>query len=135
MKKFVTAGSLPYSVALMLCLAAYVMGNQTATKSVAIVEKGAVVLEATLDRPGATLEQMNAQVKEPIRAVLRRYAQHGYVVIDTSRNDEGDMTVTALPAEAIDITNELRAAVHLPIQQPAPRTAAVPPAAASATQP
>ena len=130
MKNYFTAGDLPYSVAIMLCLATYLMGHQAATpaKNVAVVEKGAVILEATLDRPNLSAAQIKAQVSEPIKAVLRRYQKNGYDVIDTSRNDQGEITVAAIPPNTIDITNELRTAVHLPIQKPA---LAVPPAGAS----
>lgn len=130
MKNYFTAGDLPYSVAIMLCLATYLMGHQAATpaKNVAIVEKGAVILEATLDRPNLSEAQIKAQVSEPIKEVLRRYQKNGYVVIDTSRNDQGEITVAAIPPNTVDITNELRAAVHLPVQKPAPAT---PPVAAS----
>ncbi|CAE6842036.1 hypothetical protein [Paraburkholderia aspalathi] len=125
MKNYFTAGDLPYSVAIMLCLATYLMGHQAATpaRNVAIVEKGAVILEATLDRPNLSEAQIKAQVSGPIKAVLRRYQQSGYVVIDTSRNDQGDITVAAMPSNTIDITNELRVAVHLPLQKPAPAAA------------
>lgn len=119
MKNYITAGDLPYSVAIMLCLATYMMGHQAAapTRNVVTVEKGAVILEATLSRPTQSEAQIRAQVSEPVKAILRRYQQRGYVVIDTSRNDQGEMTVTAIPPNTIDITNELRAAVHLPARQ------------------
>lgn len=121
MKNYITSGNLPYSVAIMLCLAMYLMGKQAATpaRNVATVEKGAVILEATLDRPKLSEAQIRSQVSEPIKAVLQRYQKRGYVVIDTSRNDQGEMTVAAIPPNAIDITNELRAAVHLSVPKAA----------------
>jgi hypothetical protein len=106
MSATVPANRLPYSVVILLCVIAYLVGHQTAApaKNIAVAEKGAVVLE-------------------PILAILRRYQERGYMVIDTSRNEQGDMTVAALPTNTLDITNELRAAVNLPAQQPAPALA------------
>ena len=120
MKGVFTAGTVPYSVVVMLGLALYLMGHQGAKQAprIAVAEKGAVILEAALANPTATGEKMKQTVTVPIRDVMRRYEQAGYVVIDTSRNDEGDMTVDALPADTVDITDELRAAVHLPPQKP-----------------
>ncbi|WP_148046457.1 hypothetical protein [Ralstonia pseudosolanacearum] len=125
MSATVPANRLPYSVVILLCVIAYLVGHQTAApaKNIAVAEKGAVVLEAALSRPGVTEAQMKAQVAEPILSILRRYQERGYMVIDTSRNEQGDMTVAALPANTLDITNELRAAVNLPAQQPAPALA------------
>ncbi|MDN4571871.1 hypothetical protein DBB29_24750 [Pandoraea cepalis] len=109
-----------YPLAILLCLIAYLIGHQTAAppKNIVFAEKGAVLLEAALDRPNRTEQQLKAEIAEPIRSVLSRYQALGYVVIDASRNDEGDMTIAALPANALDITNELRAAVNLAPQQP-----------------
>ncbi|RQQ88676.1 hypothetical protein DF134_19025 [Burkholderia stagnalis] len=124
MKGILTGGKVPYSV---LCLLSFVVysigyraGHETAKPAprIAIAEKGAVVLEAALNHPTATSAQLKALISDPISTVLRRYDAQGFVVVDTSRNDQGDMTVTALPAETLDITNELRAAVHLPQQKP-----------------
>jgi hypothetical protein len=135
MKGIVTAGSVPYSVVVMLGLALYLMGHQSAKQPprIAVAEKGAVILEAALANPTATGEKMKQMVTVPIRDVMRRYEQAGYVVINTSRNDEGDMTVDALPADTVDITGELRAAVHLPPQKPVAVTAAPAPAASQSS--
>ncbi|KWK68769.1 hypothetical protein [Burkholderia ubonensis] len=124
MKGILTGGKVPYSVLCLLSFAVYSIGyragHETAKPAprIAIAEKGAVVLEAALSHPTATPAQLKALITDPISTVLRRYDAQGFVVVDTSRNDQGDMTVTALPAETLDITNELRAAVHLPQQKP-----------------
>jgi hypothetical protein len=130
MSTTVPTNRLPYSVVCLLCVIAYLVGHQTAApaKNIAVAEKGAVVLEAALSRPGVTEAQMKAQVAEPILAVLRHYQERGFMVIDTSRNELGDLTVAAVPANTLDITNELRAAVNLPAQQAA--TGAAPSASA-----
>ncbi|KGC70067.1 hypothetical protein DP57_6068 [Burkholderia pseudomallei] len=122
MKGILTGGKVPYSVLCLLSFAVYSIGyragHETAKPAprVAIAEKGAVVLEAALNHPTSTPAQLKALIADPIAAVLRRYDTQGFVVIDTSRNDQGDMTVATLPAQTLDITNELRAAVHLPQQ-------------------
>lgn len=137
MKGILTGGKVPYSVVVMLSFAMYLMGHQSARPAprVAVAEKGAVILEAALDHPSASQETMRQIVAQPVRAVMQRYQQAGYVVIDTSRDDQGDMTVDALPADTVDITNELRTAVHLPVQKSTPpaviSASAVAPASAS----
>ncbi|WP_413215983.1 hypothetical protein [Paraburkholderia kururiensis] len=123
---------MPYSVVLMLSLAVYLMGHQTAKPAprIAVAEKSAVILEAALNEPSASQEKLKQQVAVPIRAVIERYEKAGFVVVNTSRNDQGDITLDALPADTIDITNELRAAVHLPVQKPAVASPIPAPAAA-----
>jgi hypothetical protein len=118
-KKPIKPFVISYPLVWFFCVLSYIFGYGMAApvKNVAIVEKGAVVLEATLDRQGLSEQQLRAQVGEPIKSVLQKYQKKGFVVIDVSRNDEGDMTVAALPSNTLDITNELRAAVHLPPQQ------------------
>lgn len=120
MKGLMTAGSVPYSVVMMLSLAVYLMGHQTAKPAprIAVAEKSAVILEAALNDPSASQEKLKQQVAVPIRGVIQRYEKAGFVVVNTSRNDQGDITLDALPADTIDITNELRTAVHLPVQKP-----------------
>jgi hypothetical protein len=94
---------------------------------IAVAEKGAIILEAALNHPGSTDAQLKAQITEPVTRVLRHYQDLGYVVIDSSKNAQGDMTVAELPPNALDITNEMRAAVQLPAQRPAaPQTASAP---------
>ncbi|PRE55944.1 hypothetical protein C6P99_00810 [Burkholderia multivorans] len=68
---------------------------------------------------------MKALITDPINSVLRQYLAQGFVIVDTSRNDQGEMTVTALPADTVDITNELRKAAQLPLQKSAVSEAAV----------
>ncbi|MDF0506640.1 hypothetical protein POK33_38465 [Burkholderia cenocepacia] len=122
MKGILTGGKIPYSVVCLLSLAVYAIGYQAGHQAakpaprVAVAEKGAVVLEAALSHPTATPAQMKALITDPINGVIQRYLDQGFVIVDTSRNDQGDMTVTALPADTLDITNVLRAAAQLPAQ-------------------
>jgi hypothetical protein len=78
---------------------------------VAIAEKSALVLEALLSHPSSTPEEIDAQLRQPILAVFNRYAALGYTVIDAGKDEQGNLAVVAVPADAIDITPELRAAV------------------------
>lgn len=136
MKGILTGGKVPYSVVCLLSFAVYAIGyqagHQTAKPAprVAVAEKGAVVLEAALSHPNATPAQMKALIADPINSVIQRYLAQGFVVVDTSRNDQGEMTVTALPADTLDITNVLRAAAQLPAQ---PSVVVTTPAAAPAS--
>jgi hypothetical protein len=115
------AGNLPYLAVVVLSGGAFMLGRATIQPhdKVAVVEKGAIVLEAVLahaiDRP----EAIDAEVRAPILALLRKYAQLGYTVIDVSRDDAGHMAVAAMPDGAIDITPEMRAAVGLITPAPA----------------
>lgn len=121
MKKVLLNGRMPYSVVIALTLAAYVYGEMThavgPTKQacgIAVADQSAVVLDAVLNHPEMSKDQMKASISAPIRGVMQQYQALGYTVIDVSRNDQGQMTVTEVPSNAVDITNELRKAVNLP---------------------
>ena len=118
--RWLLAGDLPFVAVLIFCAGSFWAGQSTVRThdKVAVVEKGAIVLEAVLSSPKASPEQMAADVKQPILNVLKKYASAGYTVIDISKDDSGNMTVAALPADAIDITAEMRAAVHLDAATP-----------------
>lgn len=112
----VLAGNVPYVAVAILCAGSFMGGrvSQPPRDKVALVEKGAVLLEAILEHRDATPQQMADQISRPIRDVLNRYVAQGYTVIDVSKDDHGYMEVAAYPSDAIDITDELRAAVRLP---------------------
>ena len=113
--RWLLAGDLPLAAVLIFCAGSFWAGQSTVKThdKVAVVEKGAIVLEAVMSNPKASPEQMEADVKQPILTVLKKYASAGYTVIDVSKDDNGSMNVVALPADAIDITAEMRKAVHL----------------------
>jgi hypothetical protein len=137
----------PVIVTLALVIASYMVGARTSlhpasaiTAStdagqacrIAVADEGATLLEAALNRSDLSKEQREAAIVAPVRAVLDRFRQQGYLVIDMSRNDDGDMTVATIPSGAIDITNELRQSVGLAPARPMPAPhVATPPAAAS----
>ena len=107
------AGNLPYLAAVILCAGAFYAGrvNTSQRNRVALVEKGAIITEALLANPERSQVEIDAQIRAPILAVLRKYAEAGYAVIDTSKDESGRMAVVALPADAVDITAEMRAAI------------------------
>lgn len=117
MKKYILAGNLPYLVMVILCTAAFVLGQATVepTGKFAIAEKGSIVLQAVLDRPSEPPETISREVAQPIIEILKRYADQGYTVIDTTKDDQGNYALIALPKNAIDISEELRAAIK-PVQ-------------------
>lgn len=127
MKKLLLAGNFPFVAVLLLCATAFILGRHFApdVSRIAVVERGAVVLEAALDLPGATKEDLRNFIEPPVQAVLKRYQDAGYLVIDASRDEAGNFVVAALPSSARDITAELREAIHksLPGNAPTHNTA------------
>lgn len=115
-KTILLAGNFPISALLILVSASFYIGHELGADApkVAVGERGAVVLDAVLDRPGASKEQLHQEVTAPILEVLKQYADQGYVVIDSSKDEAGNYSVAALPRETIDITAALRAAVKKP---------------------
>jgi ABC-type Na+ efflux pump permease subunit len=115
LKRWILAGEVPILAVLIVSVAVFYGGRSTVQPrdKVAVVEKGAIVLEAVLSRPGASPEEIDAQVKQPILGVLQKYLAKGYTVIDVSKDDAGNMAVAAVPGDALDITGEMRQAVHL----------------------
>lgn len=121
--KWLMAGNMPYMAVVPLCAVFFALGVHwtSAPPRIALVERGAVVLEAVLAMPGATNEQLQSQIEAPTKAVLQKYHDAGYLVIDTSRDDAGRLAVAAVPESAIDITDELRIAIRA--NQPAANVA------------
>lgn len=113
MKKYILAGNLPYLAAAILCAASFFMGQTTVEQpgKFAIAEKGAVVLQAVLDRPSVPPETYAREIVQPIIKVLKHYADQGFVVVDSTKDEQGNYSLIALPKNAIDITDELRAAI------------------------
>lgn len=109
-------GNVPFLAVAILAACAFYAGRISANASprLAIAEKGAVVMDAVLQHPDATPEQLERQVRKPILTVLQKYQAAGYTVIDASRDERGLMAVATVPAGTVDITPELRRAVGLP---------------------
>lgn len=113
MKKYILAGNLPYLAVVILCSGAFFAGKASVEKigKFAVAEKGAIVLQAILDRSSESPETFARDVAQPMVEVLTRYADNGYMVIDASKDDAGNYAIVALPKNVIDITQELRSAI------------------------
>lgn len=142
MKKLLTSGDLPYSVVILLVIAAFLWGEklnqagvvggaQKHSAGVVIADKGAVILDAFMAHQDLTKDQLHAQIVTPIQQVLQHYRDQGFVVVNVSRDDDGHMTVDAVPADAKDVTDEMRKAVGLPPLPPAAKAVAPTPASAA----
>lgn len=118
MRKILIAGNVSYSVvAVLIGLAFYIgleMSQLTAKTApkVAFAEKSAVIFESVFKRQDVSAAVIDEQIKKPILAVIKRYVNQGYVVIDSGRDEDGNMTITGIPSGSIDITSEIRAAVN-----------------------
>lgn len=117
LKTLFTAGQTPFSVVLVLMTATGAAGyySHQPTTKIAISERPAVIFQAALARQGSSNEELQVQVVEPIKVVLKQYADAGYLVLDAARDEDGLMRVAALPKDAIDITEVLRKAVVVPV--------------------
>ena len=117
LKTLFTAGQTPFSVVLVLMAATGAAGyySHQPTTKIAIAERPAVIFQAALARQGSSNEELQVQVVEPIKVVLKQYADAGYLVLDAARDEDGLMRVAALPKDALDITEVLRKAVVVPI--------------------
>ena len=114
--KMLGAGNVPFLAVAIVSAGAFAAGRATVKPHdrIAIAEQGAIVLEAVLARGNADAAQLHRDIGAPIAAVLEKYASDGYAVIDVSRNEQGLMGVSAVPRDAIDISDEIRRAVKLP---------------------
>ena len=117
LKTLFTAGQTPFSVVLVLMAATGAAGyySHQPTTKIAIAERPAVIFQAALARQGSSNEELQVQVVEPIKVVLKQYADAGYLVLDAARDEDGLMRVAALPKDALDITEVLRKAVVVPV--------------------
>jgi len=115
-KKIFMAGVPAFAVLFLIAVAFYAGGVLNSTRpngKYLTAEKNAVIFGAVFDRQGETPEQLKAEVTVPVLAVLRKYADQGYVVIDTAKDEHGNMVIAALPDGTSDITAELAAAIKM----------------------
>ena len=113
LKTILTSGQTPFSVVIVLMAATSAAGyySHQPTTKIAIAERPAIIFQAALERQGSSNEALQAQVVEPIKAVLKQYSDAGYLVLDAARDDDGLMRVAALPKDALDITDVLRKSI------------------------
>ena len=76
-----------------------------------VADKNAVILSAVMERDSTDAEALKAEITQPILKLMRQYTDQGYVIIDSGRDERGNFTIAALPADTRDITKELAAAV------------------------
>jgi hypothetical protein len=115
-----TIKSAPVGVQLLatasLCAVCFYAGGKlnrvTPNGKYLVADKNAVILAAVMERDSTNTELLKAEVTQPILEVMRRYTEEGYVVIDGGRDEHGNVTIAALPADTRDITSELAAAVN-----------------------
>jgi len=103
---------------------------------VALVEQGAIVLDALLNRPELDPPTARRVVGGTVESVVAKYQRAGYLVVNVNPAQDGEMVVAAVPKSAIDITDEMRTAVALAVSRAAPTggSTGAPAAAASTTQ-
>ena len=89
----------------------YTQSHQKIIPKIAIAEKTAIILQAAISRQDLSDESLTRDIKQPILSVIKRYTDKGYLVIDSSQNDDGTYTVTGLPEGALNITNEMKNAI------------------------
>lgn len=108
-------GVLPGMILLALFLGSYVgfIAGEKAVlpPKVVFAEKSALILMSVLSNQSMTQADMDERITKPIRAVIQKYVDRGYIVIDSGKDENGNMIVTGLPAGAVDITPELKAAL------------------------
>lgn len=117
---FIISGKVPYIAVLLLCVSSFYLGQKTVNPSlkVATLEKGAILIDAVFmaqdKNQSLDINQLKKQISEPIVNSMKKYQSMGYVVIDTSLDDKGRMTIESLPKDTIDITEEVRHTLNLP---------------------
>lgn len=76
-----------------------------------LADKDAVILSAVMERGSTDPEALNAEVVRPIVKKMQYYTEQGYVIIDGGKDERGNYSVAAVPADTRDITQELEAVV------------------------
>lgn len=111
--------ALPMGVQLLatagLCAVCFYAGGKlnsvTPNGKYLVADKNAVILQAVMERDSTDAQALKAEITQPILGVMRRYTDQGYVIIDGARDEHGNLTVAALPADTRDISAELAAAI------------------------
>jgi hypothetical protein len=116
LKRFFMAG-VPLFAVIFLCGVCYYAGTHTnaqrASGQYVTADKSTVILDAVLDsrNENASEADLKAKIVTPVLGVLQKYASAGYVVVETGKDERGNMIVAAIPPGTRDITHELAAAV------------------------
>ena len=107
-------GEIPLFVLIAVSACAFYAGTELGAPRlrVAIAERPAVIMQAALSMNDASQETLDEQILEPVRRVLKVYADKGYLVVDVAKDDRGTHLITALPEGAVDITDQLAKAIE-----------------------
>jgi len=123
-------GHVPPLAATLFCLASVLVGvvvDHTLLQTpppaprIALVEQGAIVLDALLNRPELDPPSARRVVGDTVAVVVAKYQRAGYLVINVSPGQDGEMAIEAVPKSAIDITDEMRSAVARAVSGAAPQ--------------
>ena len=77
----------------------------------ATLNKAAIVYGAIAENPRLTEEQIQKQFITPINNLLKKYQDDGYVVIDLTKDDDGNYVINAIPKDAINLDKEFSEAI------------------------
>ena len=89
-------------------LVGFLSSTSAPSMKVATIAKESVLFGAVYDRPGASKEQLDLEVMQPTLAYLRQLQREGFMVIDTTTDSDGRMSVSVLPEGAVDLTEKLK---------------------------
>ena len=89
-------------------LVGFLSSTSAPSMKVATIAKESVLFGAVYDRPGASKEQLDLEVMRPTLAYLRQLQREGFMVIDTTTDSDGRMSVSVLPEGAVDLTEKLK---------------------------
>lgn len=98
-----------------LCAVCFYAGGKlngvTPTGKYVVADKAAVILDAVMASDSTDPKALDARITKPVLQVMRHYTEQGYVVIDGAKDEHGNFTIAALPADTRDITQELSSAI------------------------
>lgn len=118
MSKFTNfiSAPVPLFAVVFLAGACYYAGAELGNKSngkYVTADKSTVILNAVLDLHNAASseDEMKSKIVAPVLGVLKKYADQGYVVVETGKDERGNMLIAAVPPDTRNITKELAEAV------------------------
>ena len=117
------SGSFVVIICAVAAVVGFVAGRQSIqpTGKFAFAEKGAIITEAIFARQDLDEAALKKEVVQPILGVLQRWSDQGYIVIDSSKDEQGNFAVLAIPDGAKDISAEMREAIKLTATESKPQ--------------
>lgn len=108
-------GGVPMFAVVFLCAVCFYAGTALTKPEgkYVTVDKANVIFTSVMEMNPPTTDPaiLKKRITDPVLAVLGGYAARGYVVIDTSKDESGNMAIVALPKDTKDITTELASAI------------------------